>query len=468
MTRTTLFFILALLVPLLLGQPAITQGQVASPYLLYLPLVTRADTVQILAGPASPTSDRHAQFTFRATGAVECALNDAPFAPCTTPHTLLGLGLGTHRLAVRPLGQPALSSQYQWQVVSIFDLPHPNWRYDGDTPPPDPEGGSFRIKCEFAHANYDDPIVYPNGQGLAHLHLYLGNTQADYASTFASLMTSGDSTCHGTPFNRSAYWVPALLAPVGEQNGEPVYQFVLPQAGADTTDVYYKTAVDDVSTIQPMPAGLHMIAGNAAATGPQPSEVVRWSCRSWVGTAEFRPFIPRCAVGDWVLLSIIFPSCWDGANLYLPHQSHMAYPTVSWQSGQWVHHCPASHPVPLPVVSYNLRYPVTAELAPAGDSRYWRLASDNYTIDDEMPGGYSAHGDWFMAWHPEVMATLIAHCIQPGRSCTNGDLGNGWQMVGQALGTQAVPPILNGGMGDRPHLTHTFPPAQMAICAVGN
>ena len=56
--------------------------------------------------------------------------------------------------------------------------------------------GAFRMTCKPSHNAYDDPIVFPGRPGAAHLHTFFGNTRADAFSTYASLRTTGESTCH--------------------------------------------------------------------------------------------------------------------------------------------------------------------------------------------------------------------------------------------------------------------------------
>lgn len=416
---------------------------------LHLPLLLHPDpaqplTLRLLSAPADGV-EPYAHFTFSASqpASLECALDGAPFAPCESPLTILDLAVGAHRFALRARDSAAALS-HTWQVQSVFEAPPPTLVHHGVTPEPDPDGGSFRIKCEFSHANYDDPIVFPGEPGRAHLHLYLGNMLADASSTINSMVTTGDSSCNGGWLNRSAYWVPALLAPLADGS----YHFVLPTDGPFSPDIYYKSAVDNLAAIQPMPHGLRMIAGDGSATGPQERRVVRWSCESWPIRSgdDFATHIPRCAVGDQVALTVTFPSCWDGQALYRADQSHMAYPEAfPTTGGGYEHRCPESHPVTLPVVSYNFFYPVTSENAPQGDSRGWRLSSDRYEVSEAMPGGYSAHGDWFMAWHPEIMQALVVHCLHAGRHCAGGDLGNGWRLGGLTPGPGTIPPIINHG-----------------------
>ena len=105
-------------------------------------------------------------------------------------------------------------------------------------------------------------------------------------------------------------------------------------------------------------------------------------------------------------------------NLDSPdHKSHMSYPASAGG-------CPSTHPVPLPEITMNVVYTITAADAP----QRWRLASDAY--DAALPGGYSSHADWFNGWKPDVMATWIRNCSEASMDCKAGLLGNGQLLLG--------------------------------------
>jgi len=376
-------------------------------------------------------------------------------------------------------------------LAGVFANPDPAVLRAGEPlPGPDQHGASFRIKCHASHLNYDDSIVYPGESGRAHLHLYLGNTATDARHVDTeSFLRSTSSTCQGGHLNRSGYWIPAMLAPRYGSDGElqlppgsdqPVFAIVRPlgtglhpdrpgfvaESISFAPDVYYKSATDAVADIQPMPEGLRFIAGDMLARPDhfahnwhpnEGSNPYNWSCESWQGEdprpADL-PHIPICPVGDTVNLSVRFPMCWDGVRLDSPdHKAHMAFSEAfPREGGGWRIDCPPSHPVALTQVSYNFGFPVTADNAsPSGDTAGWRLSSDMYRVSDYRirppsvdyaPGGFSAHGDWFMAWHPEVMQALITHCIQAGRDCSNGNLGNGFGLQGET----PRPPDLEGSV----------------------
>ena len=269
--------------------------------------------------------------------------------------------------------------------------------------------GAFRTTCGFATARFDDPVVYPGQPGASHLHVFFGNTAVDAFSTPERLAASGSSTCRGGTLNRTAYWAPALI-------DSRIGKVVTP----DEATFYYKTGYNvDVTTIVPFPAGLRMIAGNKAATAPQPH--VTWLCRDPSGglvetKAGTVPTI--CRVGDRVRLQIVFPQCWDGVRLDSPdHQSHMAYPT--YRNQPQFSTCPPTHPVPLPEITEFFDYVVTNAASPS----FWRLSSDMYAAS--IPGGLSAHADWVNGWDPQTMATIVTQCLNKGLDCDVGTIGNG-------------------------------------------
>lgn len=268
--------------------------------------------------------------------------------------------------------------------------------------------GSARFACFASHFNYDDPIVAPNQPGAAHLHMFLGNTLADNSSTFESLSRTGDGTCSGSELNRSAYWVPALIDTRGQAR--------IPQYSL----IYYKAGPMTGQTISPLPDNLKMIAGNARATTPGENDGVhKWYCGfpgNYPTYYNESQVIPACNPGDAITLSLVFPQCWDGVNLDSKnHRDHMAYP-----DGR---SCPASHPVIIPQITYNI-YWNNSDMSTAG----WYLSSDKHGGLD-VAGGTTTHGDWFGAWHPDVMTTFINQCNNQGHDCQGATISPSQRLV---------------------------------------
>jgi hypothetical protein len=303
--------------------------------------------------------------------------------------------------------------------------------------------GIFRTSCSRSHYNWSDPIVYPGQPGKAHLHMFFGNTSTNANTTNPG--GTGGSTCDGGTLNRTAYWVPALLTDSGNVVDSPGWE--------DDMQVYYKAGYDGVRSqdIVNYPAGLRMIAGNARNTTIAGVNVgiTAWDCldnahaQSVYNGIYNLPSIPQnCPEGKFLQLRIKFPQCWDGQNLDSathgvdpqfpygggrfggpgghdpgsstnPGNGHMAY-ALGWHSNG----CPNSHPVALTQVTEHIRFRV-----PAGGSAGLRLASDMY--DESLPGGLSAHADWFMGWDRPTFQKIIDNCINPVRDCGMGLLGDG-------------------------------------------
>ena len=441
--------------------------------------------------PAATTIDRFARFEFDAPKAdhFSCQLDNLPPAACISPlllmprktgDTLLAKGVHTLRVRAAANGKWGRSQSVSWKIVGVLDQANVNSRMvrdlisTGGQIPPDFRGagddvgkvaflkGIARFKCLESHAAYNDPIVYPDMPGHAHLHSFWGNDLTDANSTAESLFTSGNTTCQGNYLNRSAYWVPALLAPEYDSMGKRIgWQAVVKDAdpravarGLFHETYYYSAVVTDVSSITVPPTGLRIIAGNASATASltannkvmdDPNYIVHWYCaqrRSKPHRLQnYDNHIPECPLtydaagrpNSLVHFVIRFPSCWDGINLdSADHKSHMAYPVFGTSAeGNNTVRCPADHPVAIPEVSYHYSYAVTdANADPISKtSRGWRLSSDNYTVGESaggmfVYGGYSLHGDWFNAWHPEVIQAFIDGCLKQHKDCSEGQLGS--------------------------------------------
>lgn len=428
--------------------------------------------------PDARTQAPFARFVFASsTEEFECRSdNNSVFEPCESPHTLLPLAAGDHEFAVRAVSDDGVAgdpSTIQWTVLSIFP--------DGESPTahtdlvetavqPDATAsnswrGILRLNCDFAHSNYDDPIVFPGETGAAHLHRFYGNTLVDANSTYESLFTEGESSCQGNTLNRSAYWIPALLAPaydpatearLFDRFGEPAFKAVPAVVGNDDEAhevFYYSAGVDELTSIKTIPSGLVMIAGDHMGQpgNEQDFSVARWHCQSWESSDANNPrwssSIPECFAPDRLRLDIFFPSCWNGFDLdSYDHKTHLAYPNDT--GGDLGTVCPDSHPVPIIRVSYHYAFGVKPDVfdPKSSSSRGWVLASDMYQTSTAQPGGMSLHGDWFNAWHPEALEAVLKHCIQSALDCHDGNLANGYRLSGTREGSQLEPSIITDGV----------------------
>ena len=433
----------------------------------------------VSTAPDDVTKQAFANFEFSATNAesFECSLDGVSFEACSSPHIVFPLKVGEHSLVIRYLdgGETSDEAATTWTVSSIFGdgadtALDAGLTQSTMTPSPvEPNSwrGIYRVNCDFSHSDYDDPIVFPGMDGAAHLHRFYGNMLLDENTTLTSLFTTGDSSCQGNKLNRSAYWIPALIAPsynpdtgarLTDSKGDPAWKAVPAVVGNDDVAheiFYYSAGVDELDTIDPIPLGLRMIAGEGSA-GPdaqQDTAIVRWHCQSWESSDASNPrwstSIPECLAPDRLRMDIFFPSCWDGQNLdSSDHKSHLTYPTVTsgFPNGTF---CPATHPVAIMRVSFHYAWGVTPDVYDpvTMTSKGWRIASDTYDVDETNPGGMSLHGDWFNAWHPEALEAILTECIQKELDCHDGNYGNGARLSGTQPGAQNDPEIINMGHG---------------------
>ncbi|MGZ6978135.1 MAG: DUF1996 domain-containing protein [Acidimicrobiia bacterium] len=244
--------------------------------------------------------------------------------------------------------------------------------------PPTDMKPRFVTRCTFSHRLNDDPIVKPGMPGASHSHDFFGNNTTNAFSKLAKLKR-GTTTCKNQ-LDLSGYWTPSLKV-----NGV--------QVDPTQVSVYYSSAGKDFTKIKTPKRGLKIVAGSALATSPQGVKITSWDCAD-DDTVPAGVDVLTCPLGTLVL-HVNFPDCWDGVNLDSPdHASHMAY---HGKGGL----CPADHPVLLPRIRVNVRYPTTggptAELASGGQ--------------------YSGHADFFNVWVPTELKRLVKTCINAGITC---------------------------------------------------
>jgi hypothetical protein len=292
--------------------------------------------------------------------------------------TLIGVG------GIVAAGAGASSFGTKGSARAFDRAPHPigpNTAFKRVASPAKLRGVNFVSGCRFSHRNTDDPIVYPGQPGKSHDHTFIGNDSTNAFSTLGTML-GASSSCRRAG-DTAGYWAPTLVSPTGA---------IEPRSAT----VYYRRHT--LAPVQAFPPGFKMIAGNSKATTPQGLRVTSWNCGPAAGVRPTSS-IPTCpdAGRMGLALHIRFPECWDGVNLDSPdHQSHMAYAVRG--------RCPADHPVAMPAVQLNLRYPSAggADLV---------LASG---------GQFSGHADFFIAWRQGVLQRLVDTCLNALRHCQRG------------------------------------------------
>jgi hypothetical protein len=240
----------------------------------------------------------------------------------------------------------------------------------------------FLATCTLSHRAPNDPIVHFGMPGMSHMHDFFGNVTTNASST-AQTLRRGRTSCHPNG-DRSGYWVPTLYV-----RGKPASEAAI--------NVYFEASPGRAADVRPFPYGLKMLAGFPMARRARKGGAALWSCTGNGDPAAGSTTMPVCPRYSRLRLVVRFPDCWDGRHLDSPgHRRHMAY-----SSGGV---CPPRAPVLVPRVRFDIEY------ASRG-SRGAQIASGP---------GYTAHGDFFNAWRPTVLAARIDHCLHGGLRCNFG------------------------------------------------
>jgi hypothetical protein len=257
-----------------------------------------------------------------------------------------------------------------------------------------PQGNvaQFVVECELSHFAYDDPIVHPGMAGMSHQHQFFGNADVT-ADPDYQRVRGADTSCERSS-DTASYWAPALL----DERGEVIEP-------AKLTAYYRPGPGVDPATVEPYPAGLMMVAGDAFATEQQPLDVVAWGC----GTGSRRePTPPDCrvrldggegagvepATTESLRMWVTFPDCWDGRTLSTEAVSSHVSDSVDGD-------CPDSHPVPIPQLQMAIDFPA---VDPGGLS----LASG---------GIETGHADFWNVWDQATLEQEVRLCLNRDLVC---------------------------------------------------
>jgi hypothetical protein len=250
--------------------------------------------------------------------------------------------------------------------------------------------GQFVLRCLYSHSLMDDPIMAPGQPGAFHMHDFYGNTSVDAYSTVESMLAA-DTTCR-VPSDTAGYWAPSAYL-----NGVQVTPTVM--------RVYYLGSRGE--TVETIPPGLQMVAGNRLATSPEENPHVAWYCGATRDARTPRMDEPydctpwsSSSFVDGIVAIVDFPSCWNGTGL---RPEDVVYPS----NGQ----CPSAFPHVLPRISERVHYGVMNPINPDG--------SQGLTLSSGPP--HTMHADFWNTWQQDRLDQLVDDCLVARVHCGSVD-----------------------------------------------
>jgi hypothetical protein len=230
----------------------------------------------------------------------------------------------------------------------------------------------LRFECSQLVVERLDPLVNPGSAPSPHLHQIVGGNSFRPSMDPITHDLPSISTCTSCSFSEdfSNYWTAVLYFRARNGTFKRVPQIVSEGlTGIGGITVYYIPTPSNQTLVTAFSPGFRMLVGDAAGRSPGLARKVCHRCMPVSGdnnnlncASPDGETLPKGMCPGGMRSIITFPTCWDGVNLDSPdHKSHVAYTTLG--SGDIdvgpTGSCPASHPVVIPQVMYEVMWDVS-------------------------------------------------------------------------------------------------------------
>ncbi|EXJ64159.1 hypothetical protein A1O7_00495 [Cladophialophora yegresii CBS 114405] len=257
----------------------------------------------------------------------------------------------------------------------------------------------WRQACSVSQTARIDLILNP-GNVSGHVHKFAGGSNVNENSDFNSLQSSNCSSCE-VQADKSAYWTPQLYYAHDNGTFEEVPNYGM-------TVYYVAGRGGNSSNTVPFPPGFKMLTGDSLLRSYDNTTLTHLDTRPVADRVSFRcindandipeeHYMFRTDCTNGMRAQVNFQSCWDGVNLYLEDNAHVAY-----LSGIDYGECPPTHPVSIPGLFFEVLY-WTNDID--------QTAGGQFVFSNGDTTGYGFHGDFLNGWDMDVQTNAVQDCL---------------------------------------------------------
>ncbi|KAK0733043.1 hypothetical protein B0T26DRAFT_841465 [Lasiosphaeria miniovina] len=294
----------------------------------------------------------------------------------------------------------------------------------------------LRFGCPQVVIDRLDPLVNPGQMPTPHVHQIVGG------NAFNATMTTGDvsgkASCTTCQFSDdfSNYWTANLYFKARNGSYKRVTQGSAALQFNDKFSnqinggilIYYVSA--NPGKITAFKPGFRMLVGDPNMRSRPDTSLKRQNCYRCYTGPNFggdtgapcqdnnvdSEALPKKACAGGIRSNIHFPTCWDGKNLDTPnHKDHVAYPVTGPANFLSLGgDCPASHPVRIP----QLMYEVVWDTTKFNDKSQWPAdGSQPFVLSTGDPTGLGQHADYVFGWKADSLQKAMDTAGCMGATC---------------------------------------------------